>query len=361
MKKKDEIEITTVLTTEEVENSQLEEVKDLQDGYLTLPFNENQFQSFIKSLLGTPQTINKSILGTFEIQMKDLQNFHDLINQRITQQNKGKLIQLKSKIYYSDQSSILLSSYEELVTYNEVKPILSIAIRMTWTYLIQFADKSVPEKQEIELMINSAYSRHIIDEEYYPIFSEYGQFFISIRHTARTWGTDIETLLTNQIKSILKSESVIQKYIRNKSNSISKIASLMFIIIAIICIYFSVSSKLNTDIKKVSNFASSHSNVNEKINYLLNYTAQGAQSEFMFKGMIYGTISIIVAIFLGIWIDNLAGYQPMSYLVLTREAKKRQKKQVEREKHKLTWFIASIFITIILGIVSNYIFIKVIV
>lgn len=101
-------------------NTEIEEVKDFQKGYLTLPFNEEQFQSFIR-LLGTPQTITKRIKGNFEIHLKDLQNFHDLINQRITQQNNGKLIQLKTQVYYSDGSSVILSSYEELVTYNEVK------------------------------------------------------------------------------------------------------------------------------------------------------------------------------------------------------------------------------------------------
>ena len=109
----------------EQKESDIEKVQDFQKGYLTLPFNEEQFKDFIKGLLGTPQTITKRIKGNFEVHLKDLQNFHDLINQRVTQQNNGKLVQLKTQIYYSDESSVLLSSYEELVTYNEVKPVIS--------------------------------------------------------------------------------------------------------------------------------------------------------------------------------------------------------------------------------------------
>jgi hypothetical protein len=158
---------------------------DFQKGYLTLPFNENQFASFIKGLLGTPQTITKKIRGVFELHLKDLQNFHDLLTQRISQQNNGKLIQLKTQIYYSDESSIILSSYEELVTYNEVKPIVSEAVKMTWSYLIQFADKDFPEKQEIELMIISTPQRNIIEDDDIPvIFPTYGIFKITIQHTA---------------------------------------------------------------------------------------------------------------------------------------------------------------------------------
>lgn len=109
---------------------------DNQKGYLALPFNEEQFKDFIQGLLGTPQTITKKIKGNFVIYLKDLQNFHELITQRVIQQNHGKLLQLKTKIYYSDESDVLLGSYEELLSYNEIKPVISLAVRMTWSYLI---------------------------------------------------------------------------------------------------------------------------------------------------------------------------------------------------------------------------------
>jgi hypothetical protein len=82
------------------------QIKDIQKGYLTFPFDEGQFREFISGLLGKPQTITKRIKGVFEIHLKDLQNFHDLIDQRIIQQNDGKLIQLKTKIYYNDDGSV---------------------------------------------------------------------------------------------------------------------------------------------------------------------------------------------------------------------------------------------------------------
>ena len=73
---------------------------DNQNGYLTLPFNESQFKDFVSGLLGKPQTLTKRIRGDFEIYLKDLQNFHDLLNQRIIQQNNGHLIQLRTKIFF---------------------------------------------------------------------------------------------------------------------------------------------------------------------------------------------------------------------------------------------------------------------
>jgi hypothetical protein len=42
--------------------------------------------------------------------------------QRVSQQNDGVLIQFKSKIVYSDNSSVELTSIDELLTYNEIRP-----------------------------------------------------------------------------------------------------------------------------------------------------------------------------------------------------------------------------------------------
>ncbi|MEH2339637.1 hypothetical protein [Nostoc sp.] len=89
-------------------------------GYITLPVAPDQFNDFIINLLGRPQSIEKRIYGRFEIEWSDITNFHDLINQRINQQNNGQLINFQSRIYFDDNSVIELNSYPELITYREV-------------------------------------------------------------------------------------------------------------------------------------------------------------------------------------------------------------------------------------------------
>lgn len=51
------------------ESDENEEVKDFSKGYLTLPFEGEQFKKFIASLLGKPQSISKRISGTFEVHL----------------------------------------------------------------------------------------------------------------------------------------------------------------------------------------------------------------------------------------------------------------------------------------------------
>lgn len=338
-------------------NSEVEQVQDFQKGYLTLPFNDEQFKEFIRGLLGTPQTITKRIKGNFEVHLKDLQNFHDLINQRITQQNNGKLVQLKTQIYYSDESSVLLSSYEELITYNEVKPVISEAVRMTWIYLIQFADKNVPEKQEIELMIVSTPQRNVIEDDDIPvIFPSYGQFRIIIKHTARTWGADIESLITNQINSILTPCSKIKEFIRRRSERIGLFTGLLFLISSLVGIFFYTQSFNINEIKNVTEFIKNTTVIDGKVDYLLNYLAQNNQNLFFLKSLLFIVISIFIAIILGVWVEAQADNKTKSYLILTREAKKNRDIQVKKSERKVYWFWASIAISILTGITANYLF-----
>ncbi|KEY19739.1 hypothetical protein [Kaistella antarctica] len=331
---------------------------DNQNGYLTLPFNENQFKDFVSGLLGKPQTMTRRIVGSFNVYLKDLQNFHNLIDQRISQQNNGHLIQLRTKIFFSDQSSVMLSSYEELLTYNEVKPIESIGVKMSWSYLIQFADKTVPEKQEIELTIIASPYKSIIEDDDIPIlYPSNGEFRILIQHTARSWASDIESLITNQIKSILQEEGKISKFIRKNSSEIGVISALIFFLGSIVGIYINTKNFNLSELEKVQKFTNLPSqNIDKKINFILNYVASNEQNFYFIKSLIFIVISLIGAIILGTWINNLANNRKLSFVVLTRKSVKTKEKMYVKSQRKTTWFFLSLVITIVCGIASNFLF-----
>jgi hypothetical protein len=340
------------------EDNQNEEiVHDFQNGYLTLPFNEGQFKEFIKGLLGTPQTITKRIRGNFQMELKDLQNFYDLIDQRITQQNNGKLIQLKTQIYYSDDSSVILSSYEELITYNEVKPIISRAVKMTWSYLIQFADKTVPEKQEIELMIITSPQKNVIEVSGMPVaFLSSGQIHLTIQHTARSWGSDIESLLTNQINSILIKPNKFKDYIQKNSQLIGLLTFAIFFLTCFVTISITASNFNQNEITKTETVIKSAKTLDIKVDAILNYLATNSQEQFSKITNIYMFFSFFVALILAIWIANLASNRIQSYLVLTREAKTAMEKSIKKGRNKFILFFVSIGVSIITKIVASYIF-----
>lgn len=336
--------------------NEIAELQDFQKGYLTLPFNSDQFATFIRGLLGTPQTITKRIRGNFEIHLKDLQNFHDLINQRITQQNNGKLIQLKTQIYYTDESSVTLGSYAELETYNEVKPVISEAVRMNWSYLIQFADKESPEKQEIELLIVSTTQENIIEDDIPIIFPSMGQFKITIKHTARSFGSDIESLLTHQINSLITPCSKLKDFIRKKSTEIGILTAVLFLISSLTTIYISTRSFNKSEVEKVSTFINSTKEISSKTDFILNYIASNAQNLFFLKSLLYVVVSIFLSVVFGVLVDSMADNKTKSYLVLTRESLKNRNILIEKSKRKFQYFWGTIILSIAAGVVANYIF-----
>lgn len=342
---------------EQIDTSGIEVVHDFQKGYLTLPFNQDQFQTFIKGLLGTPQTITKRIRGNFDIHLSDLQNLHTLINQRVTQQNNGELIQLKTQVYYSDESSVLLSSYEELVTYNEVKPVISEAVRMTWTYLIQFADKTVPEKQEIEIMILATPQRNIIEDDDIPIiYPSFGQIKMTIKHTARSWGSDIEALLTNQINSILIKPNKFKDYIRRKHVNIGVATGILFFLSSIVTIVITTQIFNNNEINLTKTIIKNAKNLDAKSDAILNYLANNNQELFSQISQLYLAFSFFIALFIGIWVAGLANNKVKSFLVLTREAKTNMEQSLKKSKNKFILFFVSIGLSVFTKVIAALIF-----
>ncbi|ARU48033.1 hypothetical protein [Sulfurospirillum diekertiae] len=113
--------------------------KDGQENFaVTLPCNPNDFGAFISGLLGKPQTIEKAFRGTFEVSKDDIINTFYLIEQRIQQQNDAQLVQFTVKILYNDDTSVLLNSIADFEHYTEVRPLESIGVALSWTYLIKF-------------------------------------------------------------------------------------------------------------------------------------------------------------------------------------------------------------------------------
>ena len=203
-----------------------------------LPCRPEDFKEFVSGLLGKPQTITKRFLGKFDISKEDIESFHHVLTQRVAQQNEGKLIQFTIKIVYDDNSSVLLNSLEDFIHYNEVRHVSSIAAHLTWTFLVLFPDRKVPEKQTIEISIitNTEKQMPFYDEDL-PFFLMHspkkGYITFQISHTARTWGGDIEALLSGHIKNLLQPASKIRNYIREHDGLIALFVGLTFFIIAL--------------------------------------------------------------------------------------------------------------------------------
>ncbi|MCL3782523.1 hypothetical protein EMN47_19235 [Prolixibacteraceae bacterium JC049] len=338
-------------------DSQPEEIHDFTKGYLTLPFDEGQFGDFITNLLGLPQTLQKKIQGNFELHLKDLQNFYNLVNQRIEQQNKGKLIQFRTTLYFSDGSSVTLGGITELETYNEIKPITCVAAVLTWDYLILFADKTVPEKQTIELLITISNYEKKANEPSLDYIGDIGEFVLTISHTARSWAYDIEHLFSNQINSLINPVNKLKNFIRINSARISVGVLIVYLIISLAGAISAIKFFNLKQVDYVNEFMNRENiDISQKINFLSTYIANGQSAQYYFKVAIFILISIIISITFLVWVSNLAESKEPSFLVVTRQSKKYRDRICKKLERKWLWFSFSIVISIITSLIANFIF-----
>jgi len=346
-------------------------------GYIRLPFDERQFKEFIKGLLGRPQTINRTIAGAFEVKLEDLINLHYLIEQRVSQQNEGTLINFTAKVSFSDGSSVLLNSLDELGTYNETRPIVSKEVHLTWDYLVRFQDKDVPEKQQIQVSIySSGRSNPVLDEE--PItdllrillFSERsknqsGFFSFEIRHTARTWGTDIDTLMTNYIQSLLTPESKIRRTVRRHSFVISVLVGMIFLV-AVGNSFRNYGIELkDREIQEVLDFLDSNTvsdiatsdiaTLNKKIDYITEYMAVKHRQTDLNGIEIFGILGLMSGTFLlFFWTQSATTITRPGFILLTKEAYKRRDLELKRLNRKWLSFIGAVIVSVTCSVIANY-------
>jgi hypothetical protein len=123
---------------------------------VVLPCPPDQFRDFIAGLLGRAQTIETTIAGPFEVTKHSVENLFHLLAQRLSSQNEATLVQFTARIVYDDNSSVLLNSLEDFLSYNEVKPLISVGLHLSWTYLIKFQNKPFPEKQIVQISFDTA-------------------------------------------------------------------------------------------------------------------------------------------------------------------------------------------------------------
>lgn len=337
-------------------------------GYIQLPFNEDGFKEFITGLLGKPQTVNANLHGDFNIELKHIEQLYTLINQRVTQQNEASLIQYTARIIFKDDSSVLLNSFEDFITYNEIKPLVSSEVHLTFLYLIKFRDKNVPEKQEINISILGSRPTTDSDKEYngYTIYAseaarartrnrDRGLIQYEIKHTARTWASDLDALLHNYFTSLFEIPDRFTKFI----NAYPFLLSLSISIALFYPIYkfiekIRLEKRLEhlSEINKVfSQKPLSLQHINNEIKYLV--ISDIREKDFESYWIIY---TILFFVWFFIFMTILQNENKKSFVLLTSESYKAQKKYEKDTKSRLSLLIWTVAINIILSIVANFIY-----
>lgn len=331
---------------------------------VVLPCGPEEFKDFISSLLGKPQTIGKGFTGSFDISFKDIENIHLLILQRIQQQNDASLIQFTSRIIFHDDSSVLLNSIDDLLHYNEIRPIVSTAIYLSWSFIVRFQDRSTPEKQDIDVSFISKSGTNgpfIHGGDGSIIFAssdtpDDGFISLRIRHTARTWGADIEALLSGHIKTLLHPDSKTRSFVRKQKDKISLAVSALFFLSTIVICFWSGTHLLSIQKQELVGYLGNAKDLPDKVDIILTTLSSGLWARYYFSVLIFLILSLITSISLGVWVDKAADSNKPSFVLLTRQSDKAKKDLLAKYERKWRTFLLSVFTSIVTGVIGNVLF-----
>lgn len=333
-----------------------------EDGknYLSIPCDGDGFKDFISLALGEPQSIERGFSGSFTLDIKEINNVYHLVQQRVKQQNKMTLIQFHARLSYSDGSSVLIDGIEAMNSYHEVKPIVTQQLHLSWIYLVQFQDKDVPEKQKITLsFMASPRVRHFEIGETEAIFPGSimtGRIAFRIEHSARTWGADIESLLSNYVLNLVAAENKVRKFIRRNSSTLSLLLFVFIISLAgTTCILY--MNKAISGIKeKYASFKAASPNVEKTLDYIVDELSHGFWYKFLFFSVIYMFVALVVAMVISVWFAHISENERPAFIVFNKKDEEfRDKINRRYEKSAYHFFYAFAF-AIVTGVIGNFVF-----
>jgi hypothetical protein len=327
-------------------------------GFVKLPFDEDQLKEFVVGLLGKPQTLSKSFKGPFEIDEDFVEHLYGLVDQRIKQQNNANLIQFVVTIGFSDQCKVELTSFDLFKTFNELKPVVAESLIITWDYLVQFQDKQVPEKQQIQLSFLAKHGPFSGMEDEFVFVGYSGSIDLRIKHTARTWATDIESLLSNQIATVLLPKSKTMSFIRRHENKLTFIYSAIFVLSSLLASYFATISSKNKEVALVQSSLLKTTDIQERVAFLLNYMAQGFWAQHFFLVTSFVVSSFVLSIGFVVWFTESILRNEPSFILLTKESEKNKVNANSKKRTKWFSMISSVAASILTGVIGNIIFVR---
>jgi len=330
-------------------------------GYVRLPMTDRGFHDFINSLLGEPQTIQGTLYGSYIADMKYISNTHHMIQQRIQQQNKGTLIQFVAKIFFNDDSSVTINSFDDFFSYKEIKNNWPGQLEITWVYLIQFEDRLSPEKQSITLRFtsNEGIYTNFIEESRYIRGTRQTTNSIEyiIKHTARTWGVDIEFLLKSNLQTLM-----IQQPLRYRiAKHDSKIAVVLGIISFSICFVINniyVSRYLSNISDTVLNELAYLQDIEHRIDYLALQVSTIPLYQFTTYNTVFLLLMVVACVLLAaIFHDALSQLNNRySFIILNEDSVARRNVVEKVINSNIRKAVVILFVNILCGVIGNFLY-----
>lgn len=337
---------------------------------ISLPLDENAFKEFMVSLLGQPESIEGYIEGAFEIDIGKFEYLSNLIDDRIAKQNLSSLLEFRAKLFFNDGSSMSFNGVQNFVSYRELRPLICEGFVVTWSYLVKFNDKQASEKQEISISsIDSATQKNKKNKS---IFSgldfssshKLPKISYSVRCTDKGWGIEISELVRRCLSSFTKTNSSLGSVLRQKILENFKLVEYFCIALSYILSFMLVFQSSETNAQQCRNLSKQGSQyvkgsmpVNQKVDFLIQVVSACNSQSSSFISFVIPTFSLLAGYFLlPPLIYRIVKLPDYRFLLFTEASKKERDEYFRKMNDRKSFWIITVSIGLIIGILGNYIF-----
>lgn len=331
-------------------------------GYVQLPLGSEDFNNFMKSLLGNPQAVERRFSDSFELNQSNVLNLNNLIVQRIKQQNGG-VINFFGKLSFSDNSSVEFNSVDDMVVYNEVKNVVCVGLYMRWNVVVKFNDKEFPEKQQI--LVSFGVNREVVPgigaRHLSPLLG-YGSrdsVLVRIEHTARTWGVDMESMIVQFVESVSKRRVGLRQFVYEKRDEIGTAVGIGVMIFSALACAAAIRRFSVLQVAYVYSQMKSPkvgATIQQKVELLTSYVAGGHTAQFYSGVWVFFSLSCLMALVLGIWTASAFSNAEPSFLLFNEESLREKSRVLACIESKWRKFVLSAVCSVLWGIIGNAIF-----
>jgi hypothetical protein len=188
-----------------------------------------------------------------------------------------------------------------------------------------------------------------------------GLFSIRISHTARTWGADIEGMLTAQLQTLLRPIPRWKLWIGKHSAHIALAVGLGVAAAALGATFLSSQRFATVQEQKLraalASGATEIAQLQERIGYILEAVVAGEWPRHLFYAGVFLGLSFILAIVFGVWAGAAADNPEPSFLLLSRESEKAR--DVTLRKLQRGWIKCgvSLVVSVLCSVVGNVVFV----
>jgi hypothetical protein len=181
-----------------------------------------------------------------------------------------------------------------------------------------------------------------------------------IEHTARTWGADIEALLTTHLRTLLTTETGLKRTTRVHSGKIGAGTAVCIVLGGLLTTVFTANRFSMAQLeqaKAVLGTSSTHgAALPDQIAFAIHATVAGDWPRFQLKMLLFLFATLTISIALGVWAAAAADRADPSFVSLTKESFTRRKALMRKNTRQLWSFITSICVSVLTGVVGNIVF-----